>query len=212
MGVWGWGERWLGKRERGRGEGGQKGESGCILVEFPSLSALVADIVAQGDHPRDEGDAQEGIQGAVKHIPETNVIPSHLPEFGALVRDETKGHEIQYPLHYIQIPRRIDRINRRREQHQIQKREEDLDGVLVKGRTHPIRVEMVPEIRVGFSRPGDEVGGGGVVLDEPAAPEVGDAFLVARGADDAEGVEVDGAFDCVGRFGGFGGDEDGVAF
>lgn len=87
-----------------------------------------------------------------------------------------------------------------------------MDGVLVKGGTHPVGVEMVPEVGVGFAGPGDEVRRGGVVLDEPAAPEVGDAFLVSRGADDAEGVEVDGAFDGVGGFGGFGGDEDGVAF
>ena len=71
---------------------------------------------------------------------------------------------------------------------------------------------MGPELRLCFSGPGDEVGGVGVVLDEPAAPEVGDAFLVAGGTDDAEGVEVDGAFDGVGGFGGGGGDEDGVAF
>lgn len=71
---------------------------------------------------------------------------------------------------------------------------------------------MVPEVGVGFAVPGDEVGRVVVVLDEPAAPEVGDAFLVAGGADDAQGVQVDRAFDGVGGFGGGGGYEDGVAF
>lgn len=168
--------------------------------------------MAEGDHPRYEGDAQEGVQGAVEDVPEPDIIPPHLPELDCLVRDEAKRHHIQHPLHHIQIPRRIDRVDRRRIQHQIQEREEYLHGVLVHGRAHPVGVEVLPEPRVGFSGPGDEVGGVGVVLDEPAAPEVGDAFLVARGADDAEGVQVDGAFDGVGGFGGVGGDEDGVAF
>lgn len=54
----------------------------------------------------------------------------------------------------------------------------------------------------GAVGPGDEVGGVGVVLDEPAAPEVGDAALVAGGGDDAEGVLIDGGFDDVGGGGG----------
>ena len=52
--------------------------------------------------------------------------------------------------------------------------------------------------RRGAVAPGHEVGGVGVVLDEPAAPEVGDAALVAGGGDDAEGVLVHGRFDDVG--------------
>ena len=71
---------------------------------------------------------------------------------------------------------------------------------------------MRPEIRVAFTGPRNEVGGVGVVLDEPTAPEVGDAFLVAGGSDDRERVEVDGSFDGVGGIGGLAVGEDGEAF
>lgn len=71
---------------------------------------------------------------------------------------------------------------------------------------------MVPEVSVGFPVPSNEIGGIGIVLDKPALPEVGDAFLVARRTDDTESMEVDSAFDGIRGFGGDGGDEDGVAF
>ena len=71
---------------------------------------------------------------------------------------------------------------------------------------------MCPVIRVSFLRVGDKVGGIEIILDEPAAPEIANTFLVTRGADDAKGVEVDGALNDVSGFRGFGGDEDGVTF
>ena len=83
---------------------------------------------------------------------------------------------------------------------------------MVEGSAHPVGIEVGPEVCVGFSVPGDEVGGKVVVLDQPAAPEVGDAFLVAGGADDTEGVEIDSSFDSVGGFGGLARNENGVAF
>jgi len=58
----------------------------------------------------------------------------------------------------------------------------------------------------------DEIGGVIFVLDEPATPEVADALLVARGAGDGKGVEVDCSFDYVCWGGLFRINEDGVAF
>ena len=62
---------------------------------------------------------------------------------------------------------------------------------------------MRPIIGIRFLGIGDERGRVEVVLNEPATPEVIDALLIAGGRDNAEGVEVDGAFDDVCGFGGF---------
>ena len=70
---------------------------------------------------------------------------------------------------------------------------------------------MAPVIDVRLVLERDEVQRVLVVLYEPAAPEVRDAFLVARGADHAQGVQVDGALDGVGGLGDVVVDEDGVA-
>lgn len=173
---------------------------------------VVIDRVAEGDHARDEGDAEQRVQGAVEDVPEADVVAADLPELGALVGDEAEGHEVEDALDDVEVAARVDGVDGGGVEDEVEEREEDLDGVLVQGRAHPVRVEVRPEIGVGFAVPGDEVGRVRIVLDEPAAPEVGDAFLVARGADDTQGVEVDGALDGVGGFGGRGGDEDGVAF
>lgn len=211
--CWGEGEgEGEGAGVKGGREGREReGEEG-ILVEFPSLACCIMYIMAQSYHPRDERDGEERVQRAIEHIPKADIIPSHLPELGALVRHEPQGHEIQHPLHDIQITVSVDRVDRCGVEDQVEQRKEYLHGVLVDRGAHPVGVEMRPVVRVGFAGPGDEVGRGGVVLDQPAAPEVGDAFLVAGRADDGEGVEVDGAFDCVGGFGRFLVDQDGVAF
>ena len=70
---------------------------------------------------------------------------------------------------------------------------------------------MRPVGRSGAVAPGHEIRGVGLVLDQPAAPQVGDAALVAGAGDDAEGVLVDGGFDDVGGRGGDGAVEGRVA-
>lgn len=51
-----------------------------------------------------------------------------------------------------------------------------------------------------------------IILDQPAAPEVVDAFLVARRANDTERMEVNGTLDDIGGFCGLIGDNEGIAF
>ncbi len=165
-----------------------------------------------GYHPGDERDAKQGIERAVKHVPETNVEPPHLPELRTLVRHEAQGHEIQDAFDDIQVAVAVDGVDGHRIQDEIEDREENLDGVLIDRRAHPIGVEVRPELRVAFAGPGNEVGGVGVILDEPSAPEIGDAFLVAGGPDDGESMEIDGPFDGVGGIGGLAIGENGEAF
>ena len=69
---------------------------------------------------------------------------------------------------------------------------------------------MVPVVGVGFLGPGNEVGRVLVILHEPAAPEVGDAFLIARAANDAQGVQVNRTLDGIGSLRGLAFDEDRV--
>lgn len=165
-----------------------------------------------GYHPGDERDAKQGVERAVKHVPEPNVEPPHFPELRTLVRHEAQCHEIQYAFDDIQVAVAVDGVDGHRIQDKIEDREENLDGVLIDWGAHPIRVEVRPEPRVAFAGPGNEVGGVGVVLDEPTAPEIGDAFLVAGGPDDGERMEIDGSLDGVGGIGGLAVGEDGEAF
>ena len=80
----------VGSREGGGGEGGE----GDVLVEFMPFSIVVVDDVGESDHSGDEGDGEKGIQSAVEDVPEANVVPSHLPEFGCFVADEAEGHDV----------------------------------------------------------------------------------------------------------------------
>ena len=85
----------------------------------------------QSNHPRYERDAEQSVQSAIEYVPKPHIIPPHLPKLDHLIRNEPQRHDIQHPLHHIQIPPRINRINRRSIQHQIQQRKEDLHRVLV---------------------------------------------------------------------------------
>ena len=57
----------------------------------------------------------------------------------------------------------------------------------------------------------DEDGGIVLVLNEPSLPQVMKAFLVARGADDSQCVQVDGLFNSVRGGRGLAVDDDGEA-
>lgn len=165
-----------------------------------------------GYHTGDERYTKQAIKRAIEDVPETDIKPPHFPEFRTFVCYKAQCHEIQHAFHDIQIAVLVDGVDCNGIQNQIEYGEENLDGVLIDGSAHPIGVEMRPEIRVAFTGPRNEVGGVGVVLDEPAAPEVGDAFLVAGGSDDRKSVEIDGSFDGVGGIGGLAVGKDGEAF
>lgn len=173
---------------------------------------LRPDRMPQRDQAHDKTRRQQRIQRRIEDVPKPQIPPPDLPHLARLVADEPGRHEIQHALHHVQIPAAVDGVDGGGVEAQKQQTEEDLHGVLVHGRAHAVRVQVRPVGRRGARGPGDEVGGVRVVLDEPAAPEVGDAALVARGADDAEGVLVHGCFDHVGGGGGDGGEEGRVAF
>jgi hypothetical protein len=69
---------------------------------------------------------------------------------------------------------------------------------------------MGPEVGVGLVLKLHEAGWVLVVLHNPAAPEVGDALLVARGADDGHSVQIDGFLDGVGGLSGLAVNQNGV--
>lgn len=71
---------------------------------------------------------------------------------------------------------------------------------------------MGPEVCVGFLLPRHEVGRLAVILDQPATPEVVDAFLVAGRANYTESMEVNGTLNDIGGFCGLLGDNEGIAF
>ena len=62
------------------------------------------------------------------------------------------------------------------------------------------RVKVRPVIRNGFVLVGNVICGIEIILHKPATPKVGDAFLIPRRAYDAEGVQVNGSFDDIGRY------------
>lgn len=164
-----------------------------------------------GDHAEDKGDGEQGVQGAVEHVPEGQVEAADLVELVDLVADEAQGENVQQALDNIQVGVGVDGVDGARVQAQVDEREDDLHPVLVPGHAHAVRVEVGPEVGVGLVLELDEARGVLVVLDDPAAPEVRDALLVAGRADDGDGVQVDGLFDGVGGLGGLAVDEDRVA-
>lgn len=70
---------------------------------------------------------------------------------------------------------------------------------------------MLPIIGAGFVFPWHEDGWVLVILHQPPAPEIGDASLVARRADDAQCMQVYGPLNDIRRYGGVIANEDRVA-
>ena len=70
---------------------------------------------------------------------------------------------------------------------------------------------MYPIVCLSFVLVGHEVDRVGLILNEPASPEIGDALLVTRRTNYSESVQVDSTFNNVSRFSLLAGDEDGVA-
>jgi len=86
-----------------------------------------------------------------------------------------------------------------------------LHAVLVERRSHPIRVEVGNVICGCFMGVWNKSAWIGIVLDQPATPKVGNAFLVSATSYDSQTVEVNSSFDDISRFSLLAVNEDGVA-
>ena len=166
--------------------------------------------VTDGDHAEDERNSEERVQRAVEHVPEGEVEAADLPELVDLVADEAQREDIQQTLDDIQIGVCVNSINCACVQPQEDEREDDLHPILVSWNAHAVWVKMCPEVGVGLVLKLHEAGWVLVVLHDPAAPEVGDALLIARRADNGHSVQIDGLLDGVGGLSGLAVDQDRV--
>ncbi len=90
-----------------------------IITQFIKLSTpaiIIADRVSQSYQSCHKGHCQQRIEGAIENIPKTDIKPPYFPEFGNFVKDEPSCHDVQYPFHDIQVPSRVDRVDRARVQ------------------------------------------------------------------------------------------------
>ena len=181
--------------EQGRAEGEEVVAQ--MVVPGPLVRAAVARS-RQGQNAEDEGRRQEGVEGQVEDVPEGDVVAADLPQLDELVQDEAQGEDVEDALDDVNVAGLVDRVDDLRVEDQEQDREEGLDGILILRHPHAIGVEVIPVVRARALVVVNEAGRIEVVLDEPAAPEVDDALLVSRRADDAERMGVHGTFDDVG--------------
>ena len=111
-----------------------------------------------------------------------------FPKLAHFIENEARCHDIQDSLHNIQIPRPVYGIDRSCIQRQVTHADEDLNGILILRRTHPIGIQMTPIINIRLVLERDEVQRILIVLDEPTTPQMRNAFLIARGANHAQSV------------------------
>lgn len=196
--------------EHGRGEGE---EIVAQLVEVAARVALLVVLVCRvrdGDHAEDKGQGEQGVEGAIEHVPEGEIVAADLVELVYLVADEAQGEDVEQAFDDVEISVGVDGVDSTGVQAEVDQREDDLHPVLISRNTHAVRVEVRPEVGVRLVLVLHEPRRVLVVLHNPAAPEVVDGFLVARGANDGHSVEVDGLLDSVGGLGGLAIDEDRV--
>ena len=182
-------------------------EHGCaegeeVVGEFVEMGAFgFARVVAEGDHAGDEGGAEQGVKGRVEDVPETDVVPTDLVELGEFVEEESGCHEVEDAFDDVEVARVVDGVDGDGVQDEVEYRKEDLHGVLVERCAHPVWVQMGRVNCVGFVLVGHEAAWVLIVLYQPSAPEIGDAFLVPGATDHTQAVQVHGALDHVGRLG-----------
>ena len=110
------------------------------LVEVGAFS--FTRVVAEGDHAGDKGSAEQGVESQVEDVPEADVVAAYLVEFGDFIEEEARRHEVEHPLHDVEVARVVDRVDGDGVQYEVEHGEEDLHGVLVQRRAHPVRVQV----------------------------------------------------------------------
>jgi hypothetical protein len=164
--------------------------------------------VAKRDHTQDKGNGKKRVQCAVEHVPERNVEPSNLPELVGLVAYKANSKDVEQTFNNTRGVNSVDCASVKPEEDEG---EGDLNPILVSRDAHTVWVQMCPVARIGLVLVVDESARVLVVLHHPSSPEVVDALLVARRADDRDGVQIDCLLDGVGRSSRLAVDEGGVA-
>lgn len=136
--------------------------------------------MTKSNNSRDQARSEERVEQEVKHIPEANVKPPYFPELTGFIAKKAKGENIKHDLNDIQISSWIDSINGSGIQPQIDERKDDLRGILVNRRSHPIRINMCPVTRIIFFLIVDEVARVVFILYQPSPPKIINAFLISR--------------------------------
>ena len=189
-----------------------RGECQEVIAHGIKVGALFfVAAVAHGDHAQHKRYSEEGVEGAVEHVPERKIVAADFPELVDLVAHKAQSEDVEQTLDNVEIAVGIDGVDSTSVQAQKDERQGNLHPVLVTRHTHAVWVEMGPVAGVCLFVEGNKPRRVLVILHNPAAPQVRDALLVARGPDDGDGVYVDGLFDGIGRRRGFAVNEDRVA-
>lgn len=138
-------------------------------------------------------------------------MPSDFPQLIRFVADKCQRHDVKNGLDNVQVSGGIDCVHNDGVEHKIDEREDDHAHILIERSSYAIRMKMDPEVGIVLVLVLDEIGRVTLFLAEPAVPEVLDAFLVARGADDSQRMEVNCTLNDIGGTGVFPVSEDRVA-
>ena len=150
----------------------------------------VAGLVRERDQAQDEGGREQGVEGEVEDVPEAEVVAADLPAFGGFVAEEAEGHEVEDALDEVEVAAAVDGVDGPRVEREEEQGEEDLHAVLIARRAQAVRVDVRRVRSRRLVRPRHEPARVPVVLHQPAAPQVRDAFLVPAAADHAQAVQV----------------------
>lgn len=67
--------------------------------------------VAESHDSRDQTRSEESIKGKIKNIPETKIVPSHLPEFRELISQESECENIEEDFSCVQVSGGVDSVD-----------------------------------------------------------------------------------------------------
>lgn len=168
-------------------------ETAVVEVNFWVVLSL-----GDGHEPEDKACHDERIQCVVERIPKAEDVVTGLPELGELVQDEAKGEDVQDDFDGIEAAVRVEGREHNRVQGEVDDGDEHLGSVLVHGGAHAVRFEVSEQAGVRLVLVVDKGGRVVLVLHQPAAPEIVDALLIARAADDAQRMQVDGLLHHIG--------------
>ena len=134
--------------------------------------------MTQRNKPRYQTRSEKRIEQHVENVPKSYIILPYLPQLRNLIAQKSKSKYIQHNLNEIQISGGIDRVDGGGVEAKVDKGEDDLGGILVDGCAHSIGIDVSPVGGVVLFLVVYEFARVILILDEPASPEIVDAFLV----------------------------------
>jgi hypothetical protein len=184
--------------------GPKQGRHECqeIVAQPAEMDAIVgATVVGEANEAQDKRGREKRVQESIKGTPESQNLVSGLVDLDHLVADKSNGEQIEQNLGRVEIARWVDRVDGHGVEGEVHDGEKHLRSILIHGGTHAIRVKVHEKAGVGLVLVIDKDGRIVFVLNKPASPEVANALLVARGANDPDVVKVDRLFNHIGRRG-----------